>query len=137
MILLLVQHLLYRSAFYTEGVSNNKIELKLIDDTENIVTPAIGVSFGTSYIRTEKISEEFTYFRKAINPTFQDVEGTDIGDQFRSIVGNPPKVNFETGAIEYYSDGTVVGKVLDYMLRDGGKTKSFKWFMTECRGVEY
>ena len=34
-------------------------------------------------------------------------------------------------------DGTVIGHVFDYMLRNGGKSESFKWKMVSCRGEEY
>ncbi len=30
--------------------------------------------------------------------------------------------------------GTVVHCVLDYILRDGGESENFSWYMTECRG---
>jgi hypothetical protein len=31
-------------------------------------------------------------------------------------------------------DGTLIGNVYDYILRDGGESKSFKWEAIECRG---
>jgi hypothetical protein len=31
-------------------------------------------------------------------------------------------------------DGTLIGRVYDYILRDGGESKSFKWEAIECRG---
>jgi len=31
-------------------------------------------------------------------------------------------------------DGTLVGQVYDYILRDGGESKRFKWKAIECRG---
>lgn len=34
-------------------------------------------------------------------------------------------------------DGTLVGQVFDYMLRNGGNSKSFTWIMTSCRGDDY
>ena len=31
-------------------------------------------------------------------------------------------------------DGTLIGQVYDYILRDGGESKRFKWKAIECRG---
>lgn len=33
--------------------------------------------------------------------------------------------------------GTIVHCVLDYILRDGGESENFSWYMTSCRGEEY
>ena len=33
--------------------------------------------------------------------------------------------------------GSVIGAVYDYMLRQGGKSKSFKWKLKSCRGEQY
>jgi hypothetical protein len=33
-------------------------------------------------------------------------------------------------------DGTLIGRVFDYILRNGGKSKNFTWKMKSCRGVE-
>ena len=34
-------------------------------------------------------------------------------------------------------DYTLIGCVFDYILRDGGSSKSFKWRLVECRGEKY
>jgi len=34
-------------------------------------------------------------------------------------------------------DYTVIGEVFDYMLRERTSSKSFKWYMYECRGAEF
>jgi len=31
-------------------------------------------------------------------------------------------------------DGTLIGEVFDYSLRDGGNSQNFEWKMTSCRG---
>lgn len=34
-------------------------------------------------------------------------------------------------------DGTLIGRVFDYILRDGGSSKNFEWRMISCRGESY
>lgn len=42
-------------------------------------------------------------------------------------------VSFKANSRDYYSfgdsDGTLVGEIFDYILRDGGKSKSFIWWL--------
>lgn len=34
-------------------------------------------------------------------------------------------------------DGTLIGRVFDYILRDGGESENFKWRCVGCRGEYY
>lgn len=46
---------------------------------------------------------------------------------------NKHNIMFKANSGDFYNfgdeDGTLVGQVFDYMLREGGESKSFKWWM--------
>ena len=68
-------------------------------------------------------------------------ESITMKDFLRSAENDYPDIEWKPQELKYCcfgdEDYTVLGKVFDYILRNGGESKNFKWIMNECRGESY
>lgn len=69
----------------------------------------------------EEFKNEYSWYKD--NPSFTHENMLSSAESYGTL---PP--NSEEGYIFGDEDGTVIGHVFDYILRDGGESESFKWY---------
>lgn len=82
------------------------------------------------------LAEEFC---KQYNEDVEIVNSESLVESFNSSTFYD--ATFKPGKSQTISfgdeDGPIIGRVFDYMLRNVNESKSFKWYMCECRGAEW
>ena len=109
----------------TNNTNNTNFRLELLNDSTGFP-----VQFTSSYSQSGYIST-YWIFTLMNGVTIRDWARTSPTANIKPGVGYTQKGTGNTGTEEQYvfgdEDGTLIGRVFDYILREGGDSENFEW----------